>query len=94
MALDQEDREWISSDFASLCRYEAEEAISGRKAEHDVEMFGYRWASADRAKRYAEQRLLILPSLGIKNTRWEDHYVEIRDCIKRLDAYIAEQVER
>ena len=93
MALDQEDLQWISSDLSNLSKFETEEAISGRKAELGLKYFGYEWASADVAKEAAKRRLLILPSLGIKDTRWEDHYVEIRDCIKRLDAYIAEQVE-
>ena len=95
MALDQEDLQWISSDLSNLSKFETEEALSGRKAELSLKYFGYEWAPAALAKQAAERRLLILPSLGIKgSSRWQEHCVELRDCIKRLDAYIAEQVER
>ena len=93
MALDQYAREWISADLASLCEYEMEEAISGRNADRDLQFFGCTCASARQCKTNAEMRMQILPSLGCNDVRWQDDYVQIRDCIKRLDAYIAEQVE-
>ena len=93
MALDREDREWICSDLELLCQYEMEEAISSRNADRALQLSGCAWASALQCKTNAEMRMQILPSLGGNDVRWQEDYAEIRDCIKRLDAYIAEQGE-
>jgi hypothetical protein len=90
--LDQKDREFISSDLTSLCKFEMEEAISGRNAEWDLKMFGCAWASALYCKEWAERRLQLLPNLTRAPT-WHRDFEVIRDCINGLDAYIAEQEE-
>ena len=90
MALDQESRRMICSDLSSLCRYETEEAISGRQAERDLYLSGCSIKSAYRAKEYAEQRLLMLPGL-VKGQSWYSDYEAIQDCIKQLDEYIRAQ---
>ena len=86
------DREFISLDLANLCRYETEDAISGRNAEWDLKMFGCAWARALHCRECAERRLQLLPNLT-KAPMWHRDFEVIRDCIKGLDAYIAEQGE-
>ena len=93
MALDREDREFIAEDLRIVCQYEMEEAISGRNADRDLQLCGCAWASALQCKVNSERRMQILRSLACDNTRWQEDYAQIRDCIKRLDAYIAVQRE-
>ena len=93
MALDRDTREWICSDLAHLCQYEMEEAISGRNADRDLQLFGCAWASALQCRSDSEMRMQILPAVGCDDVFWGGKYNQIRDCIKRLDAYIDEQRE-
>ena len=91
MALDQEDLGFISLDLAHLCQYEVEEATSGRNAERDLKWFGSPLRSAVHAKKLAERHLELLPRLKKKSTLWHDDFVRIRDYVRQLDDYIAEQ---
>ena len=88
MALDQEDRKWIGRDLAELCRYETDEVWSGRRVKADIEWCGDTTTTAEVVKYSAEQRLRLLSSLGVKSQRWQEHHVEIRKCIQRLDEFI------
>lgn len=89
MALDQIDRLYICSDLENLCRYEMEEAISGRQAERDLFIWGSPIWSAYRAREDAERRLMILPEL-VKDQQWHGNYEAMRIYIKKLDRYIAQ----
>lgn len=92
MALKREDREIIVLDLVSLCRYETEEAISGRRAEKDLFWRGSPINSALRARENAERRLEYLPEM-IKSNSHEMclAYEQIQECIKQLNEYIAEK---